>query len=232
MGLAFSWATFLMTVSMVLRFPACASREDILFEGAEVKMTRTRRISRMVLRISALLLCVVLVAFGFAYQDARNLLSKDSGPVQADAIIVLGGGWNERAERAVELYRERAAPLVIVTGCDDCESNRVVLTEGGVPNEAIELECNSTSTRENALFTLPILKQKGVHNVIIVTSWYHSRRALACFRHYAPELNFYSRPSFYGADRSEWKRKSVSRYIRKEFVKLAGYWVVYGVRPW
>jgi uncharacterized SAM-binding protein YcdF (DUF218 family) len=195
-------------------------------------MALHKRICRWVIRGGALLLCCVLLGFSFAYQDARNLLSKDSGPVQADAIIVLGGGWNERAERAAELYREGAAPLVIVSGCDDCETNRTVLTESGVPNEAIELECNSGSTRENALFTLPILKQKGAHNVIIVTTWYHSRRALAVFRHYAPELNFYSRPSFYAADRSEWKRKSLSRYIRNEFIKLPGYWVVYGVKPW
>ena len=172
------------------------------------------------------------MAFGFAYQDARNLLAKDSGPVQADAIIVLGGGWNERAERAAELYRDHAAPLVIVSGRGDCETNRTVLIQGGVPPDAIELECNSSSTRENALFTLPILRQKGAHNVIIVTTWYHSRRALACFRHYAPEINFYSRPSFYAADRSEWNRKSVAPYIRREFIKLPGYWVVYGVKPW
>jgi len=195
-------------------------------------MALSRRIWRALLRTGAFLLCLGLLAFGFAYQDARNLLSKDSGPVQADAIIILGGGWNERAERAAELYRERAAPLVIVSGRGDCETNRTVLMEGGVPADAIELECNSASTRENALFTLPILKQRGARNVIIVTTWYHSRRALACFRHYAPDLNFYSRPSFYAADRSEWKRKSVSPYIRKEFVKLPGYWVVYGVRPW
>lgn len=190
------------------------------------------RIWRALLRFSALLLCISLVAFGFAYQDARDLLGKDSGPVQADAIIVLGGGWNERAERAAELYREQAAPLVIVSGRGDCETNRSVLIQDGVPLEAITLECNSATTRENALFTIPILKQKGAHNVIIVTTWYHSRRALACFRHYAPELNFYSRPSFYAADRSEWTRKALSPYIRREFIKLPGYWVVYGVRPW
>ena len=195
-------------------------------------MSLRQRIWRALFGAGALLLGIGLLGFGLAYQDAPNLLSKDSGPVQADAIVVLGGGWNERAERAAELYREHAAPLVIVSGRGDCETNRTVLMEGGVPPDAIELECNSGSTRENALFTLPMLKQRGAHNVIIVTTWYHSRRALACFRHYAPEMNFYSRPSFYGVDRSEWKRKSVSPYIRKEFLKLPGYWIVYGVRPW
>ena len=38
----------------------------------------------------------------------------------------------------------------------------------------------------------------GAQRVIIVTSWYHSRRALACFEHYAPDMKFYSRPSYFG----------------------------------
>jgi uncharacterized SAM-binding protein YcdF (DUF218 family) len=43
-----------------------------------------------------------------------------------------------------------------------------------------------------------LLRQMGAKRVIIVTSWYHSRRALACFEHYAPDIKFYSRPSYFG----------------------------------
>ena len=50
-----------------------------------------------------------LIGLGFAYQNARTLLAQDSGPVKADVIILLGGGWNERSERAAELFREGAA---------------------------------------------------------------------------------------------------------------------------
>jgi len=180
----------------------------------------------------ALALALVLVAWGFAFQNANRLLIKDSGPVNADTIIVLGGGWNERPERAAELFREGVAPQIIVSGKGDCQTNRSVLLAAGVPQEAIESECKSKSTRENALFTLPMLRKMGAHRVILVTTWYHSRRALACFRHYAPDIQFYSRPSFYAAERSQWKPKSVSPFIRKEFLKLPGYWICYGVRPW
>ena len=58
------------------------------------------------------------------------------------------------------------------------------------------------TTRENALLSIPLLRSHDDTRVIIVTSWYHSRRALNCFRHYAPDLHFYSRPSYSGFARS------------------------------
>jgi uncharacterized SAM-binding protein YcdF (DUF218 family) len=67
-----------------------------------------------------------------------------------------------------------------------------------VPEKVIMLECGSHTTRENAEFSIPLLRQIGAHRVIIVTSWYHSRRALMCFEHYAPDIKFYSRPSYAG----------------------------------
>jgi uncharacterized SAM-binding protein YcdF (DUF218 family) len=182
--------------------------------------------------LGCLALGLGLVGLGFAYQNAKSLLTKDNGPVKADVIILLGGGWAERSERAAELFREGAAPRIIVSGENDCETNTFLLLNGGVPQNAIETECKSRSTRENALFTLPMLRKAGAHRVILVTTWYQSRRALACFRHYAPDLEFYSRPSLYGCDRKDWTRKSVAPLIRREFVKLPGYWVCYGVKPW
>src|ERR1035441_10336009 len=73
--------------------------------------------------------------------------------------------------------------------------------------------------------------QKGAKRVIIVTSWYHSRRALHAFQHYAPDIQFYSRPAYFGYPRTQWSRAGISGYIRAEYVKLAGYWVCYGVCP-
>jgi uncharacterized SAM-binding protein YcdF (DUF218 family) len=197
-----------------------------------MKMNWTASKTRKCLGALAVFLALALVAAGFAFQNARTLFSMDSGPVKADMIIVLGGGGSERPEQAAELFREQAAGGVIVSGRGDCDTNRAILINGGVPAEAIETECESRSTKQNALFTLPMLRRKQAHRVILVTTWYHSRRALTCFRHYAPGIEFYSRPSFYGSERAEWKGKGVRPYIWKEFLKVPGYWLVYGVRPW
>ena len=94
-----------------------------------------------------------------------------------------GRGLGERPERAAELFKEHAAPRIIVSGFGDCEINRRILLKAGVPANAIQLEDRSRTTRENAGFTIQLLRAENVHRVILVTSWYHSRRALACFEH-------------------------------------------------
>lgn len=172
-----------------------------------------------------LLLCVAAFLF------PQQCLCVDSGPVKADALIVLGGGSYERPKRAAELFHQQAAPRLIVSGFGDCEINRRILIGAGVPGRAIQTEPKSRTTRENAEFTVQLLRRQKVKSAIVVTSWYHSRRALECFEHYAPEIQFYSRPSYYAYARAEWRREGISRRIRWEYPKLLGYWVRYGVCP-
>ena len=161
----------------------------------------------------------------------QKLLCVDSGPVTADAIVVLGGGLGDRPERAAELFREHAAPRIIVSGLGDTDINRRALLRAGVPARAIQLESKSRTTRENAEFTVQMLRAEHLQRVIIVTSWYHSRRALACFRHYAPEIQFYSRPSYFAFARADWPHRKVEHRVYLEYPKLAGYWLRYGVCP-
>jgi len=167
------------------------------------------------------------MAWGFP----RQILCVESGPVTADVIVVLGGGSHERPERAAELYKEHAAPRILVSGFGDYEINRRLLLTAGVPAKAIELETQSKTTKENAQFTIKWLHEHKYQKVILVTSWYHSRRALACFRHYAPALKFYSRPSYFAAARADWPHNRIGSRIRLEYAKLLGYWLRYGVCP-
>ena len=101
----------------------------------------------------------------------------------------------------------------------------------GVPANAIEMETRSRTTRENAQFTVNLFREQKLKRVILVTSWYHSRRAVACFRHYAPEIKFYSRPSYFASARADWSHNRIGSRIRLEYVKLIGYWIRYGVCP-
>jgi uncharacterized SAM-binding protein YcdF (DUF218 family) len=184
-------------------------------------------ILRIILALAVLLLALAAAAFFLP----QKLLCADSGPVKADVIVVLGGGLGERPERAVELFKEHAAPRIIVSGLGDCEINRRILLKAGVPASVIQLEGKSRTTRENAEFTIQLLRAENVHRVILVTSWYHSRRALACFEHYAPEIQFYPRPSYFAFARAEWPHKKIEHRVYLEYCKLAGYWLFYGVRP-
>lgn len=161
----------------------------------------------------------------------EKILCVDSGPANADVIVVLGGGLHERPARAAELFKAHAAPRILLSGEGDDEINRQLLLQAGVPANAIEVEGKSGTTQENAQFSLEKLRAEKVHRVLLVTSWYHSRRALKTFEHYGPDMNFFSRPSYFAFDYADWKDAKVRRKIRLEFLKLPGYWLRYGVNP-
>jgi hypothetical protein len=96
------------------------------------------------------------------------------------------------------LFKQGVAPKILVSGFGDDVSNEHLLVRFGVPKADIIVEPKSRTTRQNAEFSIPLLHALGAKRVIIVTSWYHSRRALMCFEHYAPDIQFYSRPSYAG----------------------------------
>ena len=88
-------------------------------------------IKRTALLAFILLLLLVVAAIVFP----QPFLCVDSGPVKADVIVVLGGGSHERPERAAELFKEHAAPRIIISGLGDCEINRRWLLVGGRAGE-------------------------------------------------------------------------------------------------
>lgn len=206
-------------------------------------------------------LCVLVTLLALAaWLFPQQVLTVDSGPEKADVPVVLGG-TPDRAAHAAELFKEGEAPKILVSGFGDAGSNRQLLERDGVPAKAIVLEDKSRTTRQNAEFSISLLRQMGAKRVIIVTTWYHSRRGLMCFEHYAPDIQFYSRPSYFGymgkdpetlkteagkttphptpspieAERvraaQQAEWKRVRGYTDFEYAKLLGYWVCYGVFP-
>ncbi len=182
-------------------------------------------------RLAPIVLLLGAAVGGVACYYPEKILCVDSGQATAEVIIVLGGGLHERPERAAELFKQHAAPRVIVSGYGDDWINRNILLHSGVPASDIEVEGDSKTTRENAEFTIKRLRQEKVHSAILVTTWYHSRRALKTFEHYAPDIKFYSRPSYFAFAREDWPHRGNGRRMRMEFLKLPGYWVCYGINP-
>jgi uncharacterized SAM-binding protein YcdF (DUF218 family) len=191
----------------------------------------TWRILKKILHAAFVVCILVAMLAALAWFYPEKFLCVDSGKSSADAIIILGGGSHERPLRAAQLFNQHAAPRIIITGEGDEEINRQLLLEAGVPASAIEVESKSTTTQENAQFTLKLLRAENIHSAILVTSWYHSRRSLKTFEHYAPGLKFYSRPSYFAFAREDWTRLGINKRMRLEFLKLPGYWIYYGVNP-
>jgi uncharacterized SAM-binding protein YcdF (DUF218 family) len=188
-------------------------------------------IRKWVFRAAIVIVLLTVSVAIIAYFYPEKFLCVDSGKVSADVIVVLGGGSHERPERAAELFKQRAAPRILISGEGDDEINRQLLLQAGIPANAIEVESKSMTTRENAEFTIKLLRVEKIHSAILVTSWYHSRRALKTFEHYAPELKFYSRPSYFAFARDDWKKLGINKRMRLEFLKLPGYWIRYGICP-
>ena len=186
---------------------------------------------KKILKTAIVVALLVLAIAVFAWFYPEKFLCVDSGKnVSADAIVILGGGA-ERPVRAAELFKAHAAPRILISGEGDDEIYRQILLAHGVPAAAITVENKSKTTQENAEFTAKILSAEKIHSAIIVTSWYHARRAVKTFERYAPEVKFYSRPAYYGFASADWKKTGVGKRLRLEFVKIPAYWVRYGVTP-
>jgi uncharacterized SAM-binding protein YcdF (DUF218 family) len=151
-------------------------------------LTRARR--------RALLLALLLAAaWPPAAWAAARWLVVEAPLASADAVVVLGGSaaYAERASYAAELFAQRRAPRVLL--CDDgqrggwsqaeqrnpffVERAARVLEDAGVPAASMEkLPRTTATTHEEATLLREYAAARGLHSLLVVTSGYHSRRAL------------------------------------------------------
>ncbi len=125
----------------------------------------------------------------------------------AGMIVVLGGTQvgiapprfepdeltGSRLLTAARLFHSRKAPGILVTGGvpyrlgsgivrTEADDMRDILVDMGVPNAAILLEETARNTVENADFSAKILRQRGISDILLVTSALHMPRALKLFQ--------------------------------------------------
>ncbi|MBA8878916.1 YdcF family protein [Phyllobacterium myrsinacearum] len=137
---------------------------------------------------------LVLSSYPLAIVFANGLLSVRNQAAKADVIVVLGGDGPSRAAQAARLWRDGLAPRILISGDGDCTWIRKTMIELGVDGGSISIECQSGNTWENALFSSPILHRMHVHRAILVTSWFHSRRALGSFERISSDIQWISIP--------------------------------------
>lgn len=116
---------------------------------------------------------------------------------------VFGHGM-DRLLQAVNLYQEGKIRKIIITGgAPGLVENEVkealvlkqFLISIHIPETDMLIESESRNTRENALYTAALLKQNGLdqsNRLLLITSAYHMRRSLACFRKAGLTLTPYS----------------------------------------
>lgn len=190
------------------------------------------------------------IAWFFAWLMARGLIVH-SEPNRADALIVLSGSSNylERTRWAAELFRQRRAPMIVVTNDDlrggwsngeqrnpfFIEREVTELRAAGVPSDSIvALTPPVSSTYEEATVLREYAVSHNLRSVVIVTSAYHSRRALRTFKRVfeGNDIKIGIDPAASGQDSPSpltwWLHARGWREVAGEYVKLFYYRAQYG----
>jgi len=206
------------------------------------KATRRRRF----LVIAALLM---LAAPLFAWGAARMLIVT-ADMQSADAIIILSGSstYVERAARAADLYRAGRAPLVVLTndgvisGWDHREERNPFyyelsarrMQQQGVPADRITLAPGQAlGTYDESVLLRDFAVTHGLKRLLIVTSSYHSRRALWSMRRACEgsgiEVGIDSAPPGWQTPSPWlwWSKRWGWKLVVGEYVKMVYYWVKY-----
>ena len=168
----------------------------------------------------------------------------------ADAIMVLSGSavYKERTKKAAELYKQGVAPIVIVT--DDGErarwfdsdktnptivelEQRELIANGVMPEAIRVLPGQVSGTDDEAKALRDEVAARPLNSVLIVTSAYHTRRALATFEKIIggkdvtlgiaspPPGDLTPTPNYW------WLRPRGWQTVAGEYVKTAVYWAYY-----
>jgi len=144
---------------------------------------------------------LVIVAIVLVRQAGSFLIVNK--PEHADVIVVLGGGNNDlRYWNGVRLMQEGYAPRLILDVFDkgetfgnwdvDLARNFVNRT---TPGKSTICPLGDNSTYAEAFYLGECLRGMSVKSVLIVTSNYHTRRALSIVQKRLPQYHF----STYGA---------------------------------
>jgi uncharacterized SAM-binding protein YcdF (DUF218 family) len=206
------------------------------------KATRRRRF----LVIAALLfVCAPLLAWAVA-----RLLIVQAKVDSPDAIIVLSGSstYLERASWAARLYREGRAPLVVLTndgvigGWDNREDRNPMFYElsqrriqqEGVPSTQIQVAPGqAVGTYDESLLIRDFAVEHRLKRLLIVTSGYHSRRALWSIRRACEgsgiEIGIDSPPPGWQTPAPSvwWLKRRGWKLVAGEYVKMIYYWTKY-----
>jgi uncharacterized SAM-binding protein YcdF (DUF218 family) len=186
------------------------------------------------MRFSRLLILLFMVALlaALASQAARFLVVDE--PEKSDAIVVLAGDTKVRPVRGLDLLRQGMAPRLFL----DAETRDVIYDQPLV--EIVQKYVNSLG-EANRVSVCPItgystiaeaddvsrcLQSLGPHRVLIVTSEFHTRRALMIFRHRLPQYQFSTAAARNGAEFGEawWTNREWAKVTFDEWMKML-WWV-------
>jgi len=163
-------------------------------------------------------------------------------PAKADVIVVLAGETQGRPARGLQLLDQDYASKMLLdvpAGSYVYEQSQLQIAQqflSSRPEAAKLAACPivALSTRDEAHDVAKCLTASlpsGVHSILLVTSDFHTRRALAIFRHEMPGVQFSIAASYdrvtYGP--KWWQQREWAKTFSGECMRLL-WW--YGVDRW
>lgn len=136
-------------------------------------------------KIFFLLIIIVICFYTYSrYKDTiklaliKNLIVSDNIK-KADCIVALGGE-NSRKKEAVRLFKQGYSKKILFTGFEISKEDYE--RYGLKPHEYIYPVKSAFNTYEESQVVLEIFKKHNFKSMILVTSFYHSRRASETFK--------------------------------------------------
>ena len=183
-------------------------------------------------KILKIVSCCILI-WPFAAWAGAKFLIKEAPLDRADAIVVLSGSatYRERVHEAARLFHEGRASRIVITNDNHqgawssteqrnlffYERSLEELKKSGVPAQSIEVLMQPvTGTYDEAEVIHDYAQQYGLHSLLIVTSAYHSRRALWVLSKVFPGYGRSNRPRR-GANR---KAVAAARNVVAQLARL------------
>jgi len=173
-----------------------------------------------------LVVCVLLLAF--IVVSGRLLVINQ--PEKADIILVLAGETGSRPERALQLLHQGFAQHMILNVPVNGQIYQWTQLDlarqyvEGLPEAKSVSICpiEGLSTRDEARDAVACLKRAGGSSVLLVTSDFHTRRALNIFRHEVRGYTFHVAAAF---DENEfgtqwWKQREWAKTAASEWTKF------------
>jgi len=184
-----------------------------------------RHFIRLLLAVGAATASAWLLGFGWFL----HLAAQGAAPLRhVDAIVALTGG-PDRVEVALRLFADGIADRLLVSGAGERTDLAALAHLAGVDPAPLEqlvtLGHTAHSTRGNALETAAWATDQRVASLLVVTTWFHTPRALVELRRAMPAVTVQPYPigHFSTADltRAGTARRVVGEY-HKYLAALAG----------
>jgi uncharacterized SAM-binding protein YcdF (DUF218 family) len=190
------------------------------------------RMTALLLRYSAAMAGIVVIFVVLSHAGATLVIDR---PSPADAILVLSGDYQGRMPRAIELYKQGYAKQIVVDedgsrkyyGQTLADRRRAELAAADPTIDVKVCPVLGATTSAESNDVARCLEDLKVKSVLIVTSDFHTRRALSIMRFRMPFILWSVAASKSDYDSKHWwEHGGSAETLLEEWVSLV-YWTTF-----